>query len=112
MPALVFCSRALLFLFLGLSNLSMASGSAQKDVTIEDSSGRSILLTISFRENGDDTRTIVAVEPEQEARDFFDRACEAEYGPQFQWADVKNHQVTLSRSAGFTYSCVKEQDRK
>lgn len=94
--------------FLGFSSTAIGSSTFQVERTIQDERGRSITVTILLRENSDDTDTIVGVAPEQDARSFFDRACKEEYGPNFQWVDITEHEVTLSKSAGYTYSCYSE----
>lgn len=77
--------------------------------TIQDESGRAIAVTISLKDHSDGSYTVVSIEPEQEAKEFFDRACEEEYGPSAKWIDVTKNEVRISGSAGYTYSCHSEE---
>lgn len=91
--------------FLGFSGTSIGSTTVDVENTIQDESGRSITVTMSVRKNNDGTYTITSIEPEQEAKVFFDRACREEFGPNTQWADVDKDEVKISNPASYTYSC-------
>lgn len=84
---------------------SIGSNTFQVENTIFDESDRSITVIMSFRKNSDGTFTIVRLVPEQEARVFFDRACEEEYGPNARWAGVDKGEVKISSPESYTYSC-------
>lgn len=90
---------------LWFSDTSTGSNTFQVENTIFDESDRSITVTMSFRKNSDGTFTIVSLVPEQEARVFFDRACEEEYGLNARWAGVDKGEVKISSPENYTYSC-------
>jgi len=91
--------------FLWFPGISAGSNTFQVENTIFDESGRAITVTMLVQENSDGTYTIVSIAPEQEARLFFDRACEEEYGPDARWAAVDEDEVTISSPESYTYSC-------
>lgn len=90
---------------LAFSGLSAGMNIDKVTETIQDESGRAIAVTISLRDNGDGSYTVVSIEPELKAKEFFDRACEEEYGPTAKWIDVTKNEVQISGSAGYTYGC-------
>jgi hypothetical protein len=96
--------------FLAFSGLSAGMNIDKVTETIQNESGRAIAVTISLRDHGDGSYTVVSIEPERKAKEFFDRACEEEYGPSAKWIDVTKNEVQISGSAGYTYSCHSEED--
>jgi hypothetical protein len=91
--------------FLGIPGTSLGSNTVLVENTIYDESGRSITVTMSVQKNSDGTYTIVNIVPEQEAKVFFNRACEEEYGPNVRWAGVDQDEVKISSPDSYTYSC-------
>ena len=91
--------------FLGFSGTSIGSTTVDVENTIQDESGRSITITMSVRKNNDGTYTITSIEPEQDAKVFFDRACQEEFGSSTQWADIGQEDVRISSPENYTYSC-------
>lgn len=95
-------------LLLVVGQIAGASETIRKEVVMSDEKGRTIEVIQVLRANADGSYTVVKIEPEQEANDFFNRACREEYGPNAQYIGLEN-EIRIYGTAGYTYSCKSEQ---
>ncbi|TBW48219.1 hypothetical protein EZI54_21520 [Marinobacter halodurans] len=82
-----------------------ATDTLRQPLTIQSPTGESMQVIQVLRPNSDGSYTLVALEPEKEVKAFYERACQAEYGPAFHYVGPDEGDTVLSEDAITGYVC-------